>query len=82
MVFSYNIRNISWKFEEHCFENEGGNRFLVIFQNFWENWPKKFAVVLFVSITFHKNLNNFFEFYKNWLVVFTYSLLISKNKFS
>ena len=26
-VFSYNVRNISGKFEQHCLKNEGGDRF-------------------------------------------------------
>ena len=53
MFFSYNVRNISWKFEQDCLKNEEEDRFLVIFK-FQKNIPQKFAVHMFVSETVYK----------------------------
>ena len=52
MFFSYNIRNISLKFEEDSLKNE---RFLLIFQISERIDHKKFAVHMFVLETFYKN---------------------------
>ena len=67
----FNIRNISWKFEEDCLDE--GDRFLVNFKTSEKIDPKKFTYT-FVLEKFYKNeisqkLNDIFEFYKNWLVV-------------
>ena len=57
MFFSYNIRNISGKFEENCSKNEGEDKFLVIFKISEKIDHKKFAVHTFVLKTFNKNFN-------------------------
>ena len=49
--------NISWKFEEDCLKNEGGDRYLVIFKFFKKIDPKNFTVNDFLSETFYKKLN-------------------------
>ena len=53
--FSYNLRNISRKFEKDCLKNKGEDRFLVIFKISEKIDPKKFAVNTFVLELFTKN---------------------------
>ena len=56
MFVSYNVGNISWKFESDCLKNEVGDRFQWFFKNSKKIDPEKFAVHTFVLETFYKNV--------------------------